>query len=452
MNDLPAEIAELPVVEVLDDVAAALGAGRDVLLVAPPGAGKTTAAPLRLVDEPWLAGMSIVVLEPRRLATRAAARRMAALVGQDVGGLVGFQTRDERHIGRATRIEVVTEGVLTRRLQHDPSLDGVGLVVFDEAHERNLPTDLGLALALDARAELRPDLRILAMSATPDVARLTAVLRDPHVATSDGRLHAVEVRWAPPAKHERTESAMAATIGRALREAPGDVLAFLPGIGEIRRVQGLLRDSLDDTVDVRPLAGALSVAEQDEALTPSASGRRRVVLSTDIAESSLTVPGVRIVVDAGLARVPRFDTRTGMTRLTTVATSRASADQRAGRAGRTEPGVAYRLWSKLEHATRRAHLEAEITQVDLTGLALELAAWGTPAERLRFVDAPPPRALRQGVDLLTMLGALDADGRITDRGRRMLGLPVHPRLARMVDGASEYERSLACVIAVLVDE
>lgn len=449
---LPAELADLPVVEVLDDVADALAAGRDVLLVAPPGAGKTTAAPLRLVDEPWLEGRSIVVLEPRRLATRAAARRMATLVGDDVGGLVGFQTRDERHIGRGTRIEVVTEGVLTRRLQHDPSLDGVGLIVFDEVHERNLPTDLGLALAIDARGALRPDLRILAMSATPDVARLTAVLREPFVATSDGRLHPVDVRWAPPAKHERTEPAMAATIGRALREEPGDVLAFLPGIGEIRRVAALLAEQLGGDVDVYPLAGALSVAEQDAALAPSPPGRRRVVLSTDIAESSLTVPGVRIVVDAGLARVPRFDARTGMSRLTTVATSRASADQRAGRAGRTEPGVAYRLWSKLEQTTRRAHLEAEITQVDLAGLALELAAWGTPAEQLAFVDAPPARTMRQGVELLTMLGALDGDGRITDRGRRMLALPVHPRLARMIDGASAYERSLACVIAVLVDE
>ncbi|MFT3853818.1 MAG: ATP-dependent helicase HrpB [Ilumatobacteraceae bacterium] len=449
---LPAELTDLPVVEVLDDVATALAAGRDVLLVAPPGAGKTTAAPLRLVDEPWLGGRSIVVLEPRRLATRAAARRMAALVGEDVGGLVGFQTRDERRIGRATRIEVVTEGVLTRRLQRDPALDGVGLVVFDEVHERNLPTDLGLALALDARAELRDDLRILAMSATPDVARLTAVLRDPLVATSDGRLHPVEIRWAPPAKHERTEAAMAATIGRALREETGDVLAFLPGIGEIRRVETLLRDTVGGDVDVHPLAGALSTAEQDAALTPSPPGRRRVVLSTDIAESSLTVPGVRVVVDAGLARVPRFDVRTGMSRLTTVATSRASADQRAGRAGRVEPGVAYRLWGKLDHTTRRAHLEAEITQVDLAGLALELAAWGTPVERLRFVDPPPAKALRQSIELLAMLGAVDGDGRPTERGRRMLDLPVHPRLARMVEGSSTYERSLACVVAVLVDE
>ena len=449
---LPPALADLPVVDVLDELAASLAAGRDALLVAPPGAGKTTATPLRLVDEPWLAGRSIVVLEPRRLATRAAARRMAALLGEDVGDTVGYQTRDERRIGPRTRIEVVTEGVLTRRLQHDPALPGVALVVFDEVHERNLPTDLGLALALDARANLRPDLRILAMSATPDVAKLRAVLDSADVVTSDGRLHPVDVRWAPLGRNERIDAAMAATIGRALREEAGDVLAFLPGVGEIRRVERLLADVLPPAVDVRPLAGAFSLAEQDLALAPSPPGRRRVVLSTDIAESSLTVDGVRIVVDAGLARVPRFDQRTGMSRLTTVPTSRASADQRAGRAGRTEPGVAYRLWSKIDHTSRRAHLPAEITEVDLAGLVLELSVWGTPLADLRFVDAPPARTLRQATELLTELGALDRDGRPTDRGRRMLHLPVHPRLARMVDGAPLVDRSTACAVAVLVDE
>ncbi|MEO5902291.1 MAG: ATP-dependent helicase HrpB [Ilumatobacteraceae bacterium] len=448
----PAGLHDLPVVEVLADLAAALAAGRDALLVAPPGAGKTTAAPLWLLDSGWLDGQKIVMLEPRRLATRAAAQRMASLLGERVGETVGYQTRDERHIGPSTRVEVVTEGVLTRRLQHDPSLPGTGLVVFDEVHERNLTTDLGLALVLDARRNLRPELRLLAMSATPDVPRLIGALDDAAVLTSDGRLHPVDMRWLPMKKGDRVEAATATAVGRAVREETGDVLVFLPGIGEIRRVQELLRPTLPADVDVHALAGALSLAEQDVALAPSPSGRRRVVLSTDIAESSLTVAGVRIVVDAGLARVPRFDQRTGMSRLTTVATSRASADQRAGRAGRTEPGVAYRLWSKLEHGTRRAHLEAEITQVDLAGLALELAVWGTPVEALRFVDPPPPRTLRQGVELLQRLGALDDDARPTAAGRRMLALPVHPRLARMVDGASTYERSLACVIAALVDE
>ncbi|MFM2076689.1 MAG: hypothetical protein RJA49_579, partial [Actinomycetota bacterium] len=447
------EPPDLPVLDALPAVAAALRDGLSAILVAPPGAGKTTLAPLVLVDDPWLAGQRIVMLEPRRLATRAAARRMASLLGERVGDTVGYQTRDERHIGPRTRIEVVTEGVLTRRLQHDPTLDGYGLIVFDEIHERNLPTDLGLALALDARATFRPDLRVLAMSATPDTKGLFAVLgADTPVAHSDGRMFPVDLVWAPLGKQERVAEAMAALVGRAIREQTGDVLVFLPGIGEIRRVQSLLDAALPPHVDVYPLAGALSLTEQDLALQPSPPGRRRVVLSTDIAESSLTVDGVRVVVDAGLARVPRFDQRTGMTRLTTVSTSRASADQRAGRAGRTEAGAAYRLWSKLEHSTRRAHLEAEITQVDLSGLALELAVWGTPVDQLRWADTPPARTLQQGVELLERLGALAADGRPTERGRRMLALPLHPRLAGMVDAVPAHDRGLACLVAALLDE
>ena len=447
------QLPDLPVLEALPAVADALRDHGSAILVAPPGAGKTTLAPLTLMGEPWLAGQRIVMLEPRRLATRAAAQRMASLLGERVGDTVGYQTRDERHIGPGTRVEVVTEGVLTRRLQHDPSLEGYGLVVFDEVHERNLPTDLGLALLLDARTALRPDLRVLAMSATPDTKGLLKVLgANTPVASSDGRLHPVDVVWAPMGKQDRVQEATAALVQRALREQPGDVLVFLPGIGEIRGAQRLLESSLPDGVDVFPLAGALSLAEQDEALAPSRSGRRRVVLSTDIAESSLTVDGVRVVVDAGLARVPRFDQRTGMSRLTTVSTSRASADQRAGRAGRTEPGAAYRLWSKLEHGTRRAHLEPEITQVDLAGLTLELAAWGTPVDQLRWADAPPARTLQQANELLVRLDALDEAGQLTDRGRRMLALPLHPRLARMVAGAAAADGSLACVVAALLDE
>ena len=355
---MPFDAPDLPVVDAVPSLRAGLAASTRAALVAPPGAGKTTLVPLLLLDEPWLAGRRIVMLEPRRLATRAAAVRMAALAGDAVGGLVGYQTRDERRIGPSTRIEVVTEGVLTRRLQNDPTLDGVGLVVFDEVHERNLPTDLGLALALDVQAQLRPDLRLLAMSATPDVKGLLRVLGDDTpVATSDGRMHPVEIVWAPMGRNDRPVEATAALVQRAVREQSGDVLVFLPGIGEIRRVQQILMGTLPPEVDVRPLAGALSADEQDLALQGSPPGRRRVVLSTDIAESSLTVEGVRVVVDAGLARVPRLDARTGMSRLTTVTTSRASADQRAGRAGRVEPGVAYRLWSKLEQGTRRAHLE-----------------------------------------------------------------------------------------------
>lgn len=446
-------LPDLPVLDALPSVLAALSDHRSAILVAPPGAGKTTLAPLVLLNEPWLAFQRIVMLEPRRLATRAAAQRMASLLGEQVGETVGYQTRDERHIGPGTRIEVVTEGVLTRRLQNDPSLEGYGLAIFDEVHERNLPTDVGLALLLDARASVRPDLRVLAMSATPDTKGLLRVLGDDTpVAASDGRMHPVDIVWAPMGKQDRVQEATAALVQRALREQTGDVLVFLPGIGEIRRVQTLLEGAVPVGVDVRALAGALSLAEQDLALAASPTGRRRVVLSTDIAESSLTVDGVRVVVDAGLARVPRFDQRTGMSRLTTVSTSRASADQRAGRAGRTEPGTAYRLWSKLEHGTRRAHLEPEITQVDLAGLALELAAWGTPVEELRWADAPPPRTLQAAIELLVRLDALTVEGRLTERGRRMLALPLHPRLARMVAGAEIADGSLACVVAALIDE
>jgi ATP-dependent helicase HrpB len=315
-----------------------------------------------------------------------------------------------------------------------------------------VPTDIGLAFALDARNTVRPDLRILAMSATPDVVKLTTVLGDAPTVESVGRTFPVDLRWLPMMKGTRIEQATGEAVLRALHDEAGDVLVFLPGIGEIRRVEQFLTDRVGPDVDVRLLAGALSLPEQDLALLPSPIGRRRVVLSTDIAESSLTVSGVRIVVDAGLARVPRHDLGSGMTRLTTISTSRASADQRAGRAGRTEPGVAYRLWSKLEHATRRAHLEAEITQVDLAGVALELATWGTPIGELRFIDPPPVRALQQAHDLLRRLGALDADGRPTSTGRAMLALPLHPRLARMVVASPIADKGLACLIAAILDE
>ena len=456
-NDPPIDLpADLPVAGVIGDVAEALKTFGSAVLVAPPGAGKTTLVPLRLITESWLDGQRIVMLEPRRLAARAAGRRMANLLGEEVGETVGYQTRDERRIGRATRIEVVTEGILTRRLQHDPELPGTGLVIFDEIHERNLPTDVGLAFALDARRTLRPDLRLLAMSATAQAQQLAALLAGPNgtcpTITSEGRMHPIDLRWSPPGKGQKLDQAVTETVLLALRNDIGDILVFLPGIGEITRVYQQLESRVGPDVDIYPLAGALSLGDQDKALNASPAGRRRVVLSTDIAETSLTVAGVRIVVDAGQARVPRYDIRTGMTRLTTVATSRASADQRAGRAGRTEPGVAYRLWSKLEHSTRRAHLEAEITQVDLAGLALELAAWGTTAADLDFPDPPPARTLTQGIELLQLLGAFDADGRITEVGRAMLAVPAHPRLARMVVEANPNTQALACIIAALLDD
>jgi ATP-dependent helicase HrpB len=471
----PFTLPDLPIVAILDELRHTLARDRRAIVVAPPGSGKTTVVPLALLDEPWLAGRRIVMLEPRRLATRAAAQRMAATTGTAVGDLVGYQTRDERHIGERTRIEVVTEGVLTRRMQRDPELAGTALVIFDEVHERNLTTDLGLAMAIDVASTIRPDLAILAMSATPDTDGLRRVLDAP-VISSDGRLFDIDIRWAPRSPQHNTpagrnrrprqapnkpgasgepiEPAVVAAVRKVLADDDGDVLVFLPGIGEIRRVEQQLAGALPTDVDVYALAGALTLAEQDMALAPSPPGRRRVVLSTDIAETSLTVDGVRIVIDSGLAREPRFDSRTGLSRLTTVTTSRASADQRAGRAGRTEPGVAVRLWSKIEHGTRAKHRSPEILQADLAGFALELAAWGTTTGDLAFIDQPPPRTLDQARELLRSLHALEPDGTITHDtitplGRSMLSLPVHPRLARMV----AVDRSaLACLLAALVDE
>jgi ATP-dependent helicase HrpB len=462
---LPPAAASLPIVACLDELRGALGGAGHAVLQATPGAGKTTAVPLAIVDEAWLEGQTIVMLEPRRLATRAAARRMAALLRQPVGETVGYRTRDDRRVGPATRIEVVTEGILTRRLQRDPGLEGVGLVIFDEFHERSLQADLGLALALDARRHLRPDLRVLVMSATLDGDRIAGLLTAPGrepapVITGETRSHAIDVRWAPRRPREHLEPAMVIAIRRALREtaateAEGDVLAFLPGAAEILRTADQLGAALghDAAVDVHPLFGALPAVEQDAALAPGLPGRRKVVLATDIAETSLTVEGVRVVVDAGLARRPVFDAGTGLTRLATVPASRASADQRAGRAGRLGPGVAVRLWSKVENAARPRFDEPEIRQGDLAGLALELAVWGTEPGDLPFLDPPPPRALDEARRLLTDLGALDGDGLPTGAGREMVALPVHPRLARMLLAARDRGQGwLACLLAALLED
>ncbi len=425
------------------------------VLTAEPGAGKTTVVPLRLLDQPWLgASDRVLVLEPRRVAARAVARRMAATLHEPVGATVGWRTRDDRKVSAGTRIEVVTEGILTRRLQSDPSLPGVAAVIFDEFHERSIHADLGLALALEAREAIRDDLRILVMSATIDAAAVAELIGSPErpapVVECEGRTFPVEVQWRPMNKRDRLEQSVSAAVRQALAN-PGDVLVFLPGIGEIRRTV----DELHRTVDaaIHPLYGALSAEEQDAALRAS-PGQRRVVVATDVAETSLTVEGIGTVVDAGLARRPRYDPATGLSKLVTVSNSKASADQRAGRAGRLAPGVAIRLWSKMEHAARPRHEQPEIAQIDLAPLLLESLAWGVadPA-RLRLLDPPTEAAVTDAREVLAMLGATDHEGRITTDGRRMLAVPVHPRLAAMVTGAGDGPLGWpAAILAALLTE
>jgi ATP-dependent helicase HrpB len=422
----------LPVDEVLPQLAAALAGGGSAILSAPPGSGKTTRAPLALLNAPWLAGRKILLLEPRRLAARAAARFMARSLGEAVGDTVGFRVRLERQVSRRTRVEVLTEGILTRRLQQDPDLEGVGLVIFDEFHERSLQADLGLALCLDIRQGLREELRLLVMSATLELEPLRALLGDAALVTAAGRSYPVETLYDPGPAEQPAARAVVRGVLRALREREGDLLAFLPGMGEIRAAESLLRERLEDTeILVRPLYGDLDSAAQDSAIRPDPGGRRRVVLATSIAESSLTIEGVSLVVDAGWSRLPRFDPNTGLTRLTTLRVSRAAAEQRRGRAGRLGPGVCYRLWP--EALTLNPHGGAEILQADLAPLLLELALWGVdePSE-LNWLDAPPAGAVAQARELLQRLEALDPKGRITPLGRRMAALPLHPRLAHML--------------------
>ena len=437
----------LPVESVVDDLRSALGGLGAAVLQAEPGAGKTTVVPLRLLGEPWMAHGRMLLLEPRRVAARAAAGRMAALLGERVGGTVGLSTRDERRVSEATRIEVVTDGVLTRRLQRDPSLDGVALVIFDEFHERHLQADLGLALTLDAREGLRPDLRVLVMSATLDPGAVSDLLGGAPVVSSRGRSFPIELRWMPQRPDARLEHGVATAVRRALEHESGDVLVFLPGAGEIRTVIRSLGDLGD--VDVLPLHGMLPAGEQDWALR--AGNRRRVVVATDLAESSVTVEGVTAVIDSGLARRPAFDPATGLSRLRTVTTSKASADQRAGRAGRTAPGVAYRLWSESQHLGRSAWPEPEMSGADLAPLVLELAAWGAPPGALGWLDPPPGAAFEVATSLLTELGAL-TDGRPTELGRRLLELPLHPRLARMLLMAPPDGRRTAALLAAMLSE
>ena len=444
MSDL-----DLPVTDALPALAACLEAGRNAVLVAPPGAGKTTLVPLELLHAPWRGDRRILMLEPRRLATRAAAARMAFLLGEPVGRTIGYRTRLDGAGSAETRVEVITEGLLLRRLQSDPGLEDTAAVILDEIHERSLESDLGLALCLDLQRMLRPDLRLLAMSATADGARLS-VLMNADIIESAGRMFPVTVEHPPrDIAHIRDlPDAVARAIKAALSKHDGDILAFLPGMAEIRRTQSALEGC---GALVLPLHGELPPAEQDRALRP-ADGRR-VVLATSIAETSLTVPGVRVVVDGGWRRTPRLDTATGLTRLTTVRISRAAADQRAGRAGREAPGTAIRVWSPALHRGLPAFDRPEILEAELSGLVLECAAWGTPPADLAFHDRPPAGALAAAAALLQDLGALDADNRITHAGRDMARIGAHPRLAAMMLAAATPEQAaLAADLAALLEE
>ena len=435
-----------PITPLLPQVHAALQAHARLVLEAPPGAGKTTQVPLALLEAPWLLGRKIVMLEPRRVAARAAAGFMARQLGETVGETVGYRIRFDNKTSARTRIEVVTEGILTRMLQDDPMLEGVGAIVFDEFHERHLAGDLGLALALDVQAELRGDLRIVVMSATLDGQRLADWLGAQRL-TSAGRSYPVEVAHFPARREETLEHQARRAIEHALASHPGDLLVFLPGQREIARLQGALAQARLDA-EVLVLHGELPVEAQAKVLQPAADGRRRVVLATNVAESSVTLPGLRVVIDSGLAREPRFDPNSGFSRLDVVAISQASADQRAGRAGRVADGWAYRLWPQSQRLEPQRR--AEITQLDLAPMALELAAWGNAA--LRFVDAPPPGALAAGRDLLQRLDAIDAAGTITATGRRMLALGTHPRLAAMLLAAPDpASQALACDLAALLE-
>lgn len=442
---------ELPICEVLPELDACLEARAVVVLQAPPGTGKTTVVPPALLKAPWLAGKRILLLEPRRLAARAAATRMAEMFGEAIGETVGYRIRFESKVSARTRIEVLTEGILTRRLQTDPGLEDVGLVIFDEFHERHLQTDLGLVLALDSQRVLRPDLKILIMSATLDGVGVARRF-DAGLVTGSGRAYPVEIRYATRESDAPLAERAAQATRDALAAGSGDILVFLPGAGEIRRAQALLADVRGDT-DVYPLYGDLPWAQQDRALRRS-DGRRKVVLATPIAETSLTIEGVQAVVDVGYARVPQFDPTTGLSRLVTTRVARTSADQRTGRAGRLGPGVCYRLWTESTQRGLLAQPLPEIKTADLSAVALELALWGVkdPAT-LSWPEPPPSAAFKQARDLLADLGALDEEGNITALGRDMARLPLHPRLAHLITVAAKRGAAdMACDIAALLTE
>jgi ATP-dependent helicase HrpB len=447
----------LPIDEVLPELRAALLRTRNAVVEAPPGAGKSTVVPIALLEEPWLRGGKLLMLEPRRLATRAVATRMASTLGESVGETVGYRMRLETRVSRRTRIEVVTEGVFTRMLQSDPALEGIAAVLFDEFHERSLHADTGLAFALDSQDNLSPELRLLVMSATLDGEAVARLLGNAPRISAAGRMFPVEIRYAGsgmpllPGGREEPALAVLRVIKRALTEVEGDMLVFLPGAGEIRRLQGMLGDL--GSVDVAPLYGELAGGEQDAALRPARPGRRKIVLATNIAETSLTIDGVRIVIDAGLERRSLFDPASGMNRLELQRISRASAEQRAGRAGRTAAGVCYRLWGEGADRSLAAFAPPEVCVSDLAPLALDLAVWGTEADKLRWLDAPPAATLASSRDLLRRLGALDSAGKVTPHGRAMQEFPAHPRLAHMLLKARDLgATSLGAELAALLSD
>lgn len=453
------EASALPVAAALPELKSTLAAQQAAVLQAPPGAGKSTVVPLALLGEPWLADRRILMLEPRRLAARAVAERMAAVLGETTGETVGYRMRLNTRVGPRTRIEVITEGILTRQLQRDPELKGVGLVIFDEFHERSLQADLGLALVLEARRHLRPDLCILVMSATLDGAAVSALLGDAPLVTAPGLSFPVITHYAERATDPGIGRQTAGVIRRALAADPGDVLVFLPGASEIRRVAQMLAEdpalpAAGGAVSVLPLYGDLGREAQDEAIRPSPPGHRKVVLATNIAETSLTIEGVRVVVDSGLERRAAFHPPSGLSRLVTRRVSAASADQRRGRAGRLAAGVCYRLWTGAEQRGLAAHSNPEIRGADLAALALELAAWGAPdAVGLAWLDPPPAGALAQARELLARLDALDAQGRVTPHGRALAELGTHPRLAHLLIRARDAGVGFTgCALAALLGE
>jgi len=446
-------VSDLPIFSVLPQVIDALDRNNSLVLAAPPGAGKTTVVPLALLDRPWLEGKKVLLLEPRRLAARTAAERMAHSLREKTGDTVGYRTRLRSRIGPNTRIEVITEGVFTRMILDDPALEGVGAVLFDEFHERSLDADLGLALARETQTILRDDLRLVVMSATLDIAGVSRLLDDAPVIETEGRAYPVETLYLGRNPVERLEEAVAKAVNQALSEQTGSILVFLPGQGEIHRVSRLLSERLRvPGVDVVGLYGAMDKAEQDRAIEPAAPGRRKVVLATSVAETSLTIQGVRVVIDGGLSRVPRFEASSGLTRLATVKVSRSSAEQRRGRAGRVEPGVCYRLWDEAQTRGLVAHQKPEIQEADLTAFALDLSRWGTKTTQdMALIDQPPAGAFAEARKVLTSLKALDEKGELTAHGQRLTRIPLTPRLAHMLSVASDRgdARAGALVAAIL---